>query len=108
MSTSTKTKPTRQRVTSPKVKAESCPNCNAESTRVYKTDGRTRRCVCDHCGSTWKQTGPFADELREYALQFAESLQKADFEEVDGQRVVLIGESLVKELEQNFRRLAVS
>lgn len=90
------------------VKAEACPSCKSESTRIYKTDGRTRRCVCDHCGGTWKQTGPFADELREYALQFADSLQKADFEEVDGERVVCIGEKLVKELEQTFRRLAVS
>lgn len=32
------------------------------NTRVYRTDGPTRYCVCDDCGHTWKQIGPPAGE----------------------------------------------
>lgn len=31
-------------------------------TRVYKTLGQVRFCVCDDCGHTWKKTGPEATE----------------------------------------------
>ena len=114
MSTATATakKPTNQpapqRVASPKIRAAACDACGSEQTRVYKTEGRIRRCVCDHCGNTWKLTGPFADELREYAMNFADSLQKAGREELEGQKVVLIPAALADELEKEFRRLATT
>lgn len=100
--------PSPQRVASPRVKAAACENCGSESTRVYKTEGRIRRCVCDHCGTTWKLTGPFADELREYALNFADSLRNAGKEDIQGEKVVLIQATLADELERNFRRLATT
>lgn len=104
----TKNQPTPQRVASPKIRAAACDACGSEQTRVYKTEGRIRRCVCDHCGTTWKLTGPFADELREYAMNFADSLQKAGREEVEGQKVILITAELAAELEKEFRRLATT
>lgn len=97
-----------QRVSSPKIKAQACESCGSNSTRVYKTEGRIRRCVCDHCGNTWKLSGPFADELREYALNFADSLRGSTKEEVQGQKVLLISSDLADELEKNFRRLATT
>lgn len=100
--------PAPQRVASPRVRAAACENCGSQQTRVYKTEGRVRRCVCDHCGTTWKLTGPFADELREYALNFADSLRNAGKEEIEGEKVVLIQASLADELEKNFRRLATT
>lgn len=103
-----KNQPVPQRVASPKIRAAACGACGSEHTRVYKTEGRIRRCVCDHCGTTWKLTGPFADELREYAMNFADSLQKAGREDVEGQKVVLISAELAAELEKEFRRLATT
>jgi len=97
-----------QRVASPKIKAQACETCGSNSTRVYKTEGRIRRCVCDHCGNTWKLSGPFADELREYALNFADSLRGAGREEIEGQKVLLIPAALADDLEKNFRRLATT
>lgn len=50
-----------QAVRTPKVFAGPCPRNPAHpQTRVYKTDGRVRRCICDDCGKTWKQIGPEA------------------------------------------------
>lgn len=52
----------------PRVFALACPvNPKHVATRVYRTDGETRYCVCDDCGATWKQIGPAAgeDELDE-------------------------------------------
>lgn len=57
------TSPTR----SPQVRAAECPKNPAHPhTAVYRTRGRTRYCRCDDCGATWKQSGPFADPLRNY------------------------------------------
>jgi hypothetical protein len=43
--------------------AGSCPKVpRHQRTRVYKTLGRTRYCVCDDCGHTWKQMGELATE----------------------------------------------
>lgn len=43
-------------VRSPRVFATVCPvNPNHVRTRVYSKQGRTRYCICDDCGATWKQ-----------------------------------------------------
>jgi hypothetical protein len=48
-------------VRTPQVFAVACPkNPGHLATRVYKTKGEIRYCVCDDCGHTWKQTGPLA------------------------------------------------
>ena len=34
-----------------------CPDSkNHRNTRVYRTVGRIRYCVCDDCGTTWKRS----------------------------------------------------
>ncbi len=46
-----------------RVYAGPCPrNAEHAATRVYRTDGQVRYCVCDDCGETWKKTGPRSDE----------------------------------------------
>jgi hypothetical protein len=48
-------------VRTPQVFAAECPkNPEHKATRVYRTVGAVRYCVCDDCGHTWKQTGPLA------------------------------------------------
>lgn len=48
-------------VRSPRVEAGACPRSAAHSrTRVYRTVGQTRYCVCDDCGTTFKRIGPEA------------------------------------------------
>lgn len=54
-----KAKPTRRL----RVYAGPCPRASLhKNTRVYRTDGAVRYCVCDDCGRTWKKTGPVAAE----------------------------------------------
>lgn len=46
-----------------RVHAGECPQgASHKSTRVYRTAGRIRFCVCDDCGHTWKKSGPPAEE----------------------------------------------
>jgi len=99
---------TAERVIKPRVNAQVCPSCKGHSTRIYKTIGRIRRVCCDTCGHTWKQTGPFADELREYAMQFADSLKQAKPEQVGDGSYIILDVALAKELEETFRRLATT
>jgi hypothetical protein len=50
-------------VRSPQVFAGDCPKSPThKQTRVYRTVGQTRYCVCDDCGHTWKQIGPAASK----------------------------------------------
>jgi len=72
------TKPTGEirKTRSPRVFAAVCErNPNHQSTRIYKTKGRTRYCVCDDCGHTWKQVGEPADPLGEYCRELATQLE---------------------------------
>lgn len=97
-----------ERVAKPRAKAQVCPSCGGEHTRIYKTEGRVRRCVCDTCGNTWKQTGPFADELREYALQFADALKAQPLSEIEGTECLVFDRKFAEDLEKTFRRLATT
>jgi hypothetical protein len=46
-------------VRTPQVRAGACPKSELHTaTRVYKTLGEVRYCVCDDCGHTWKKHGP--------------------------------------------------
>lgn len=71
-------------VRTPQVYAGPCPkegkNHPHPNTRVYKTDGRVRRCKCNDCGHTWKQTGPpaGADPEPELEVPAAEVRTDAD------------------------------
>jgi hypothetical protein len=44
-------------VRTPQVFAGACPQQRevTKATRVYRTLGEVRYCVCDDCGHTWKQ-----------------------------------------------------
>lgn len=57
-----------------RVYAGPCPNPQVTgpkhtNTRVYSTQGRTRHCVCDTCGETWKQIGPAASDSADAILE---------------------------------------
>jgi hypothetical protein len=57
-----------QPVRTPQVFAGACPVSDShENTRVYRTAGVTRYCVCDDCGKTWKKSGPPATPKKERA-----------------------------------------
>jgi hypothetical protein len=86
-----------------------CPRVTSHvNTRIYKTAGTTRYCVCDDCGETWKQTGQAADELSEYAVRVAASLDQADrIETEDGTKVIVIDDATARDMATDFRRLAV-
>ena len=104
-----KDKPKTQRVRTPKVHAEPCPkSANHTNTKVYKTTGRTRYCRCDDCGHTWKQTGEFADELREYAATLAESLEKSDSRVESDEEVIVMTRATANEIAKELRRLATT
>jgi len=79
------------------------------ATRVYRTVGRTRHCVCDDCGHTWKQTGDFADPLRQYAHELAETFAAAVQTPVDAPdgsgQVVLLSLADARELTKKLREL---
>lgn len=99
-----------RRVSSPKVKAGECPLSDRhQHTKVYKTIGRVRHCRCDDCGHTWKLTGPFADELREYALNLSDTLKKAPRSSSEGgESVVMITDDQAKAIEADLRDLATT
>ncbi len=71
-----------------------CPrNEKHQSTRVYRTAGKTRYCVCDDCGETWKQVGDLSDPLGEFALELAEKLEElcdVPDQATDGTSVIVI------------------
>lgn len=91
------------------MKAGPCPRSPKHSnTEIYKTVGRVRRCKCNDCGHTWKLTGPFADELREYAYNIADALNKTERVDVGEGMVVMIPDSLAKEMEGKLRELATT
>lgn len=66
-----------QRVRSPQIFAATCPrNAAHKNTRIYKTDGKVRRCVCDDCGHTWKQIGEPADPLGAYCRELMQQMER--------------------------------
>ena len=78
------------------------------NTRIYKTSGSTRYCVCDDCGETWKLTGQPADDLALYAIRIAESLDQAERVETDDGLVIVIDDAMAKEMAADLRRLSAS
>lgn len=98
-----------ERVRSPKVAAGPCPrSANHKNTRIYKTDGKTRRAKCNDCGHTWKVIGPYADELRQYAVDLATALHDAGRADVDGEQVITMTDKLAKDIETKLRKLAAT
>jgi len=98
-----------RRKSSPRMAAPCCERIETHTnTRIIKTVGRIRKCVCDDCGHVWKITGPFADELREYALTLSKSLTAAQRQKVGEVDAVVIEDALAKEMADDLRRLATT
>jgi len=98
-----------QRVSRPRVDAGPCPaSASHKNTVVYKTAGRVRRCKCNDCGMTWKKIGPFADELREYAVNLADSLASTGRTDIGDGPVVMIEDGTAKAITDKLRTLAAS
>lgn len=101
--------PPAERVRSPRVQATPCPRNPAHTdTQVYKTKGQTRHCKCNQCGETWKLTGAFADPLKEFCRQLAESLDAAERVDDSGEPVVIFGDATAREIAADLRDLLKS
>ena len=99
----------RTRKASPRLTAGPCQRePKHTNTRIHKTTGRVRHCVCDDCGHTWKQTGPFADQLRGYAYKLAETLAGTAHAEVGGESVLIIEAKTARKIVDELRRLATT
>lgn len=86
-----------------------CPRVSTHvNTRIYSTKGRTRYCICDDCGETWKQDADPADALHEFAVRLAESFDAAPRVEDDGQQLIVFEDSALKEIATQLRRLAMA
>lgn len=81
-------------------KAGPCPQSPSHTrTGVYRTQGRIRYCKCNDCGATWQTSGPYADPLRDFALQLVETLEAAQTETAsDGAEVYVIDKPVVQEI----------
>ena len=89
-----------------------CPPCERieshTNTRIIRTRGKVRSCICDDCGHQWNIVGPFADALREYANNLSDSLRKSPRQQVGGQSAVVIADELAKEMAAQLRKLAIT
>lgn len=96
--------PVRQRVHSPRVSAGPCPrNETHENTRVYKTKGRVRHCKCNDCGETWKVTGDFADDLKNFVMELADELDSSERIDGDGGKVIVLSDETAKQISSDLR-----
>ena len=100
---------------SKKVRAAVCPKSeNHTNTRVYRTVGKTRFCVCDECGETWKQIADEAenseDGVENAGLQFladlAESLETSPTRDVDKVQSIVMPVSEIKLIVERLRAIA--
>jgi len=75
-----------------RIEAGQCDACKAKTgTRVYKTQGVVRYCVCDQCGHTWQKSGPLANPLIDVVQEAVEMFSGADIVKTENAvEVVLI------------------
>lgn len=73
--------------------------------RVYRTDGKTRYCVCDQCGDKWKVVGPYADELKEFCEQLRKSLEKADRAKLGDDMVIIMDDEVATTISSRLKEL---
>ena len=105
----TKKKTTPKKRGGKRVHPEPCPqNKGHKNTRVYNTIGRVRHCVCDDCGHTWKQAGPFSDPLREFCVsQLVPTLKDAQAAKDEDGNVVLTAD-ILGQIEKEVTELVAS
>lgn len=87
-----------------------CPrNADHPGARVHTTKGRVRHCVCDTCGEQWKISGPYADPLRDYVLEYCDSVDEGiqHATEVNGKPCVLLPIDAAKKLVRRLRELVI-
>lgn len=72
---------------SPRVRCSPCPTTKHlpeeqqhKNRRIYNTLGKTRYCVCDECGETWKMIADPADDWSQYLADLSASLEAAPVE----------------------------
>jgi hypothetical protein len=75
------------------------------NTRIYRTVGSTRYCVCDDCGQTWKFSGPAADDLTQFALRLAESLDQTERVDTEEGKVIVMDDQTAQDVSTTLRRL---
>lgn len=88
-----------------------CPrNAGHPGARVHTTKGRIRHCVCDTCGEQWKITGPYADPLREYVLEYCESVDEGIRvqTEINGRPCVILTVDSARKLIRRLRELVAT
>lgn len=86
-----------------------CPvNPEHGGARVYKTAQRTRYCVCDTCGRTWKQTGARYSQAADWCQELADKLeQEARKSSTIGTREVVVLEvASVRKIAAQLREIA--
>jgi hypothetical protein len=95
-----------QRLPRPRLQVDPCPTNAAHAhRRIYRTDGRTRYCVCDDCGTRYKMTADEADPLRAYVTELIKSLRAAKAVEQGTQKVVQIVDPLRTEIADTLEAL---
>lgn len=107
--------PTKEKPAAAPVVAKSaagdCPtNAKHANTRIYRTMGSIRFCVCDDCGTTWKATRAAEDlsgDDREYLRQLADELETAARDkDQDGRQVLVIEDTAVAGIVDRLREIA--
>jgi len=92
-----------------RLKRALCPvHPDHPGARVYKTSGRTRYCICDTCGRTWKQTGKAYNQASEWCEELADKLEKEarNPSSIGTRSVVVLDVSSVRKIADQLRALA--
>lgn len=55
-----------------------CPRSEHHKSRVHRTVGRVRHCVCDDCGHEWQQAGEYANVMAETLNRVVKALEEAE------------------------------
>lgn len=85
-----------------------CPKSVHHKTRVFRTKGRIRQCVCDDCGWSWQQVGEYSDPRAETLNRLAKAFDEAERTVVsDGKNgtvsVVVLDDKTVKDWAKHCR-----
>ena len=86
-----------------RIEAGTCRECKSSRSRVYKTQGVHRYCVCDECGHTWSKAGPLANPLIDLANDAVDILANAEIVKTeDSKEVIIIDVKAATDLANRF------